>query len=91
MAGEASRGYWHRVATRDRSVEIEVARVKKEDYNVPETLELSLNEGKRVTAASRPNWSARKPRKRANASGAVRLRIDFVQQGMQPHDVSIPV
>jgi len=74
------------------ATEIEVARIDRKAYAVPETLGLSLNQGKRLTAAIQTEMVRAQASTMGGAFPMLRaLRIALVQQGLQVRDLSIPV
>ena len=74
------------------ATEIEVARIEREDWAVPEALGLSLDEGKSIAAAIQAEMV------RAQAStmsehfrSCGHCGLNFAEQGISEHDLSIAV
>ena len=72
--------------------EVQVARIERDDFAVPETLGLSLAEGKRLTAAIQTAMVRAQATTMGRALPVLRaLRIDLVQQRIPIRHVSIPL
>ncbi|MGA9599736.1 MAG: hypothetical protein WBS22_05685 [Methylocystis sp.] len=55
------------------ATEVEVARIERDEFTVPETLGLSLGEGKRLTAAIQTEMVRAQAGRRVSASGAASI------------------
>ena len=72
--------------------EVEVARIERDEFAVPETLGLSLAEGKRLTAAIQTGNGLCTGGDDGRALPVLRaLRIDLVQQRIPIRHVSLPL